>query len=89
MLQSHYVVSTRSRDKSRSQGERATAEQGGHLTRYRQSRQQKVGGKGQTLHLFRFIIRNHSQGLCTSRQTLTSGQSIQSLEGSLYLVLPQ
>src|SRR6267154_3456334 len=50
--------------------------------------------KEQTLHYFRFVIRNlkamdHSKGLCTSRQTLIIGQSIQFLEGSLYLVLPE
>jgi hypothetical protein len=90
MLQSHYVVSKRNRHMSTSQGERASLEQTGHLTRYRQSRQQKVWGKEQTLHLFRFVIRkvmDHSQGLCNSRQTLILGQSIQSLEGSLYFVL--
>ena len=31
---------------------------------------------------------NHAQGLCTGRQTLDFGQAIQSIQDSLYLVLP-
>src|SRR5882757_3517347 len=89
MLQSHYVVILkRGRDLSTGQGERAIA---AHLTRYRQSRQQKVWEKEQTLHLFCFVIRrvmDHTQDLCTNCQTLILGQSIQFLEGTMYPVLP-
>ena len=87
MLRFHYVeISKRRRDLPTSQGERASTEHAGHLTIYRQSRQQEVWGKGQTIRLFPFF--EHRQGLCNSRQTLILGQSIQSLVGSLYLVLP-
>jgi len=49
-----------------------------------------VWGKEQTPHVYRFVIRkvmDHTQDLCINRQTLILGQSIQFLEGSLYLVL--